>query len=319
MPRTWPSPLRPGDLVVGGAPSGPVDPRRVAGGIAVAESWGLRVRVAPHVFSGHDHLRYLAAPDEARAADVQQAWCDPDVRAVWAVRGGYGAQRMVDLLDWAAIRAAGPKQLIGFSDVTALHARLGRELDQVTVHGPGLASVDQLTDPAGARAVHALLFGELRSGSVLATGRSAAEPSTGSRHVIGVLAGGNLSLLTSDIGIEPAPTEPTILLLEEVDEPAYRIDRMLTQLLRSGWFENSVGVVIGNLGLADDMLALDRLGSLGVPMLTGLEVGHGTRNLALPLGADVRLEIRLASGSLALADLSGSPAASAGLDDDNSR
>jgi len=318
MSRTWPPPLRRGDLVAAVAPSGPVDLARLARGIEVAESWGLRVRVAPHVFSGHDRLRYLAAPDEARAADVQQAWCDAEVRAVWAVRGGYGAQRMVDRLDWAAIRAAGRKQLIGFSDVTALHTRLGRELDQVTVHGPGLASVDQLTDAASARALHALLFGELGPGSVLATGRSASSPSTGSVHIVGVLAGGNLSLLTSEIGIEPAPSDPSILLLEEVNEPAYRIDRMLTQLLRSGWFENILGIVIGNVGLPDDRLALDRLGWLGVPILTGLEVGHGTRNLALPLGADVRLEVGPASGTLTLPDLSGSPVAMAHARPDNS-
>jgi muramoyltetrapeptide carboxypeptidase len=273
----------------------------VTHGIAVAESWGLRVRVAPHVFSGHDRLGYLAAPDEARAAGLQQAWCDPDVRAVWAVRGGYGAQRMVDLLDGAAMRAAGRKHMIGFSDVTALHARLGRELDQVTIHGPGLASVDQLADPAVARALHALLFGELRPGSVLATGRPASSPSTGSGHVAGRLAGGNLSLLAADVGIELAPSEPTILLLEDVNEPAYRIDRMLTQLLRSGRFENVVGVVVGDLGVPDDTLLLDRLGPLGVPILAGLDVGHGSRNLALPLGADVRLDVTPGGGTLSLA------------------
>jgi muramoyltetrapeptide carboxypeptidase len=315
MTRTWPPPLQPGDLVVAVAPSGPADPDRVSHGIAVAESWGLRVRVAPHVFGGHDRLGYLAAPDQARAADIQQAWCDPDVQAVWAVRGGYGAQRMVDLLDWPAMRVAGCKQLIGFSDVTALHSRLGRELGQVTIHGSGLATVDQLTDLPSAQVLQALLFGELPPGSVLATGRPASSPSKASGHIRGQLAGGNLSLLAADVGIEPVPGGPTILLLEEVNEPAYRIDRMLTQLLRSGWFENVVGVVLGNLGLPDDELVLDRLGPLGMPILTLVEVGHGSRNLALPLGADVRLE----AGTLTLADLSGSQTAIAHSRPDNSR
>jgi len=185
----------------------------------------------------------------------------------------------------------------------------------VTVHGPVLGSTGQLEDDASVAALSALIMGDVPgSGTELVRGRSAV-PGVGQ----GRLVGGNLSLVAADVGVEPPPEVSSIAVFEDIGEDAYRIDRMLTQLLRSGWFENSVGVVIGNLGLADDMLALDRLGSHGVPMLTGLEVGHGTRNLALPLGADVRLEIRLASGSLALADLSGSPAASAGLDDDNSR
>lgn len=225
---------------------------------------------------------------------------------------------MVELLDWPTMRAAERTQLIGFSDVTALHARLGRELDQVTIHGPGLASVDQLADPASARALHALLFGELRSGSVLATGRPASSPSTGSGDVAGRLAGGNLSLLAADVGIELAPSESTILLLEEVNEPAYRIDRMLTQLLRSGRFENVVGVVVGDLGVPDDTLLLDRLGPLAVPILTGLDVGHGSRNLSLPLGADVRLAVGPDSGTLTLTDLSGSQVAIAHSRPDNS-
>ena len=84
-----------------------------------------------------DGLPYLAGADALRAADLAAAWTDPNVAAVWAARGGYGSQRILDLLDWAALRAAGPKHLVGFSDLTALHGRLGRELAQVTVHGPG--------------------------------------------------------------------------------------------------------------------------------------------------------------------------------------
>lgn len=285
----------------------------------MVESWGLRVRVAPHVFRGHDRLGYLAAPDADRAADVQHAWCDPDVRAVWAVRGGYGTQRMVDLLDWSAMRAAEPKHLIGFSDITALHARLGRELDQVSIHGPGLASVDQLNDAESALALRALLLGQHKVSGVLATGRAALVGSlTGPGRISGVLAGGNLSLLAADVGIEPPPGGPAILLLEDVNEPAYRIDRMLTQLLRAGWFESVVGIVLGDLGLPDDTLVLDRLGALGIPILTGVEVGHGTRNLALPLGANVLLEIEAAAGTLRLSDLSAAQVAIASPHADNS-
>ncbi|HET9648692.1 MAG TPA: hypothetical protein VFP34_10725, partial [Microlunatus sp.] len=107
----------------------------------------------------------------------------------------------------------------------------------------------------------------------------------------GALIGGNLTLLAADVGVEPAPTVPTILLLEEVNEPPYRIDRLLTQLLRAGWFAAVSGVACGDLGLGDDEVLRDRLEPLGIPVLTGLGVGHGSGNLALPLGADVRLEV----------------------------
>ena len=138
LARVWPRPLVPGDLVAVVAPSGPVSPDRLAGGVALLESWGLRVRLQPRVLSTYEPLTYLAADDHGRAEDFTTAWTDSTVAAVWAARGGYGAQRMVDLVDWPALRAAGRKTFVGFSDITALHSRLGRDLDQVTVHGPVL-------------------------------------------------------------------------------------------------------------------------------------------------------------------------------------
>jgi muramoyltetrapeptide carboxypeptidase len=285
--------LRPGDVVAAIAPSGSADRQRLERGVALVESWGLRVRLSPHVFTGHERLGYLAATDDERATDLQSAWCDPEVRAVWAVRGGYGAQRMVDRLDVGAMRAAGPKHLIGFSDITALHARLGRELGLVTLHAPGLASATQLADAVTVDALRCLLLDPLAPERTLASGRPLV-PGVAE----GMLAGGNLSLLAADVGVEPAPVEPSVAVFEEVNEPAYRIDRMLTQLLRSRWFDQVSGIVVGDLGLADDAVILDRLGSLGVPILAGAEVGHGSRNLALPLGADVRLDVGTASAHL---------------------
>jgi muramoyltetrapeptide carboxypeptidase len=296
MSRVWPAPLRAGDLVAVVAPSGPVEPRRLTRGITLIESWGLRVRVAPHVFAGHRELGYLAASDEERAIDVLEAWCDPDVRAIWAARGGYGGQRMVDRLDFAAMRASGPTQLIGCSDITGLHARIGRELGVVTLHGPGLASAEQLADRTSVTALRNLLLGRPVRRQLLLTGRAMIAGSVG-----GMLIGGNLSLLAADVGIEPAPHKPYVLLLEEVNEPAYRVDRMITQLLRSGWLEQLAGVVVGDLGVPDAAVVGDRLGSLGLPILVAAGVGHGDRNLALPLGADVRLEVGADEASLTLA------------------
>lgn len=118
---TRPARLAPGARVAVVAPSGPVVEERLAAGLDILRGWDLDPVVAPHVLDRHPEFTYLAGTDADRAADFQAAWCDPDVAAVLCARGGYGVQRMVDLLDWDAIRAAGPKVLLGFSDITALH------------------------------------------------------------------------------------------------------------------------------------------------------------------------------------------------------
>lgn len=292
--RVWPRPLVAGDLVAVVSPSGPVVKERLERGTALLASWGLRVRLQPRVLGASASLGYLAADDHDRADDLTTAWTDPTVAAVWAARGGYGAQRMVDLVDWSAVRAAGPKTFVGFSDITALHSRLGRDLDQVTVHGPVLGAAEQLDDSASVRSLQKLIMGGPEVGAVLAEGRSA---------VAGVgqgrLVGGNLSLVAADVGVEPPPEVSAIAVFEDVGEDGYRIDRMLTQLLRSRWFDQVRGVVVGEFtpvrgasptssGPAAVVIA-DRLAGLGIPVVTDVAVGHGPRNLALPLGAAVTL------------------------------
>ena len=292
--RFWPRPLVAGDLVAVVAPSGPVAPDRLARGVALVESWGLRVRLSPRVLSTYEPLSYLAADDHARADDFTTAWTDPTVAAVWAARGGYGAQRMVDLVDWPALRAVGPKAFMGFSDITALHSRLGRDLDQVTVHGPVLGSAGQLDDPESVAALRTMIMDRPGSGTVLAEGRSAV---SGVGH--GRLVGGNLSLIAADIGVEPPPEVSAIAVFEDIGEDGYRIDRMLTQLLRSRWFDPVTAVVVGEFspvagaspsssGLAATVIA-DRLERLRIPVVADVAVGHGPRNQALPLGAAVTL------------------------------
>jgi muramoyltetrapeptide carboxypeptidase len=288
--RCWPSPLRAGDVVSVVAPSGPYDRDRVRQGVDILRSWGLDAHYGDRP-AGPDHrLSYISADDQSRADDFVAAWCSPDTSAVWAARGGYGAQRMIDLIDFDALRAAGPKLLIGFSDITALHVRIGRELNMITIHGPVVGSVAQLSDPPSVTALQKLIMAlPAEPGMVLASG-----------HVVvagtatGRLWGGNLSLLASDVGIEPPPDEPGVLVVEDIREDSYRIDRMLTQLARAGWLDQVVGVGIGQFEgnptseLLEHVVA-DRLAGLGVPVVAGLDVGHGERNLALPLGAQVRI------------------------------
>lgn len=271
------------------APSGPMTPERIERGIAQLAGWGFEVRAGKHLHDHHGTLPYLAGRDEDRAADLMDAWTDPDVAAIWCARGGYGAQRMVDLLDFDALRAAGPKHLIGFSDITALHARFGRELEQITVHGP-VGTGTQLADPPSADCIQKLILDRPRSGQTLITG----EPLVPGRAE-GRLIGGNLALIVNDLGIEPAPAEPSIVIMEDVGEESYRLDRMLTQLRRVNWFERVTGIVLGDFTEGDDpeqiaTVLAERLDDLGVPILHRAPFGHADRNLALPLGTVVTLD-----------------------------
>jgi muramoyltetrapeptide carboxypeptidase len=273
------------------APAGPVDSGRLAAGVQILTSWDLQVELGEHVLALDDRLPYLAGADALRAADFTAAWTDPEVAAVWAARGGYGSQRILDHLDWPRMRAAESKHLVGFSDLTALHGALGRELGQVTVHGPGAASLAQLRDVATVASLQRVLRQPPAPDLVLTSGRTLVSGSA-----VGRLWGGNLSLLASQAGVEPPPDEPSVLALEEVGEPAYRIDRYLTQLLRAGWLHRVHGVLVGDVGAGPPVVA-DRL---GVPVVVDAPIGHGDRNLALPLGADVRLDAVGPTGTLML-------------------
>ncbi|GAB3921957.1 putative carboxypeptidase [Microlunatus endophyticus] len=280
------------------APSGPMAPDRIDAGIENLEAWGFEVRAGKHLYDRHPRLSYLAGFDQERAADLQATWTDPDVSAVWCARGGYGAQRMIDLLDFDALRAAGPKHLIGFSDITALHTRIGRELDQVTIHGP-VGTGTQLADAPSAEALRSLILRQPGPGATLLTGKPLVPGSATGR-----LIGGNLALIAGDLGIEPAPDEPSVVIIEDVGESGYRLDRMLTSLRRAGWFESVTGVVLGDFTEADDddlvaAVLADRLADLGVPVLQRAVFGHGDCNLALPLGAVVDLDA--AAGTVRLA------------------
>lgn len=283
--------LVPGDTVAVVAPAGPVPPERLDAGLSVLRSWGLEVREMPHLRGRLASLPHLAASDAERAADLMAAWTDPEVAMVVAGRGGYGSQRLVDLLDWPAMAEAGPKVLLGFSDVTALHQAVAGRLGLSTLHGPVVTSLGGADDDAREHLRRMLFAPETalaltpRPGETLVGGRAE-----------GVLVGGNLALLAADVGTPSARSaEGGIAVLEDVGEPAYRIDRLLTQLLRAGWFAGARGIALGGFqGCGDDRslraVLEDRLAPLGVPVLSGLPVGHAEHNLAFPLGVHAVLD-----------------------------
>jgi muramoyltetrapeptide carboxypeptidase len=303
-----PAPLRAGDPVAVVAPCGPAHPDQLASGVAQLEAWGYRPVVMPHALDVHGHL---AGSDEARAADLDAAFGDPDLRAVWVARGGYGSTRILDRIDWDAL-AADPKPLVGFSDVTALHLAAWARLRLVTFHAQFAARAHLLARyPDAAAHLRALLAGEVLPGPLPALeGEPSPRAVTGGRAE-GRLLGGNLTLLTSTIGT-PAQldTRGAVLLLEEVGEAPYAIDRALTQLRAAGLLDQLAGVVVGRLRGCDpeptapsegrpspvapatsaDEVVAERLGDLGVPVLVDLPIGHVDRHLALPHGALVRLD-----------------------------
>src|SRR5690606_33090336 len=221
----------------------PAPAERLDGGVAHRRPWGLGAQLTPHGRDTHPVHGYLAGSAAARAADFQDAWLDPDVRAVIAVRGGYGAARMVDLTDWDALAATDAKVLVGSSDGTALHQAVGRHLGVVSLHAPMPGTAAFLASPAAREHLRRTLF-EPDTACVL-TGPRAHPLAGGTAR--GVTTGGCLSLLatTAGIGSPPPSAAGGLVLLEDVDEPTYRIDSFLTYLLRLGWFDGACGVVLG--------------------------------------------------------------------------
>lgn len=285
------------------APSGPVDQALLSAGCEILRRWGLDVTCAPHVTARHDDLPYLAGSDADRAQDLQRAWLDPSIDAVMCARGGYGAQRVIDLLDWAAMSQAAPKIFAGSSDITALHETFGATLGVVTLFAPMVGNTAFVTDPATQKGLRRTLFDP-------ESVRTLTSPAAGSLvggRARGVTIGGTATLLAANRSTlhSHAGAAGGIALLEDVTEEAYRLDRILTQLLRAGWFDGVAGIALGSWVDCEPhvdvrSLALDRLGGLGVPVVWDLGFGHCPSQLTVPLGVTVELDA--GAGTLTVID-----------------
>jgi muramoyltetrapeptide carboxypeptidase len=287
-----PSRLAPGARVAVVAPSGPVPEERLLAGLDVLRGWDLDPVVAPHVLDRHGEFTYLAGTDADRAADLQNAWCDPSVDAVLCARGGYGVMRMVDLLDWNALRAAGPKVLVGFSDVTALHEAFAARLGLVTLYGPMAAGIDFIKNARAQEHLKSTLFAP-ETVRTIASGGTALVPG----RARGVTLGGCLCLLASELGSAHARAGARggLLCLEDAGEETYRLDRYLTQLLRADRLDGVRGVLLGSWERCDPYervraLLLDRLGGLGVPVVEEFGFGHCEGALTIPFGVSAELD-----------------------------
>ena len=282
--------LAPGALIGVIAPAGPVAAQQLPAVQGLYAQWGYRVRLYPGC---HASTGYLAGPDALRLADVHAALADNEVAALHCLRGGYGAKRLLDGVDGDLLRRH-PKLLIGYSDITALHA-LWAQHGLPSLHAPMPAS--DLAKPGreedAAALLHVLRHG-LRAGDVLAP----VLPADALRVdgvAEGMLIGGNLSLVAALLGTPWAwESRGAILFLEDVNEEPYRVDRLLTQLRLAGVLDAAAGFVLGSFTEETSPAALlrDMLLPLDKPLLGGWPSGHGTPNRPLPLGLRVRLDAK---------------------------
>jgi len=281
-----PPPLRPGDGIGIIAPSGPVTRSELQPAVDLLTARGYHVIETPHIYS---RQYYLAGHDDLRLRDLHSVFHDQDIKAVLCARGGYGTLRLLDRIDYILIRKH-PKIIVGYSDITALLLAIYKKTGLVTFHGPvvkdisgdRLKNLDAFLDLASSPKHFSL---NLSDGEVLTSGRSK-----------GFLIGGNLTLISHLIGTPFMPSiKGAILFIEERGEPLYRIDRMLSHLRLSGLLKNLAGLIAGEFLDCGDISEINRLlkdvtSNIGIPVFSGLPVGHDALNLSIPLGVRAVLD-----------------------------
>lgn len=299
-----PHALLPGDTIRLVAPSSPPKDRAsLEMAIMAIKTRGYRVKYSDSIFG---RSGYLAGSDEERARDFEAAFADDKAQAVLCVRGGYGATRILNHIDWRTVRQ--PKVFMGFSDITALNCALWKKCGFPSFSGPVLTSdlSDENLDAHSWDHALSLLSGERRKGKLLTEPFNLSHPTAivpGESH--GRLIGGNLSILCSLLGTPWFPNvSNAILFLEDVGEPPYKVDRYLTQLRDAGILKQVAGIVLGDFGYSEmlrnrdekqgmqtmEAVLQDRLSDLGVPVLANLPFGHIKPKITIPFGVLVILD-----------------------------
>ena len=258
--------------------------------IDMLEGWGLKVKIGNTI--GLDYFQ-LAGTDDQRAADFQEQMDNPNIKAIWCVRGGYGTVKIIDKLDFTKFKQ-NPKWIIGFSDVTVLHSHLNR-MGIESLHAIMPVSVARATDEAK-NSLCAALFGEklqytLDCDALNHTGKAKGE-----------LVGGNLSILYSLLGSESAiDCHDKILFIEDLDEYLYHIDRMMHNLKRNGYFEHIKGIIVGGMtdmhdieipfGQNEVQIITAITKEYNIPIAFEFPAGHQIDNRTLILGKQVNFEV----------------------------
>lgn len=305
-----PPPLREGDVIGLTAPAGYIDLEEVRPAATVIRSWGFGLRYG-ETLGRRDGS--LAGSDAARAADLQRMIDDPAVRAILCARGGYGVTRILDRLNLRPLRRD-PKWVVGFSDITALHLHLWKNLRLSSIHSKMCNSFP--SDWAGAEPIVRDTLLSIRGALTGAPVAIASPPHPADRPGVGEgpLLGGNLSVIHTCMGTRSElDTRGAILFLEDVGEYPYSIDRMLTSLQRSGRLAGLRGLVVGGFsgmkreppgeafGRTLEAMVMEKLGDASFPVCFGFPVGHQRDNYALVHGRRHRLEVTDEGTSLAVA------------------
>ncbi|MGK7392546.1 MAG: S66 peptidase family protein [Candidatus Cyclobacteriaceae bacterium M2_1C_046] len=289
--------LKPNDTVGIIAPAGKTEPAQLKNAFEIIENWGLKIVRGKHLFAQHG---YFAGKDEERLEDLQQMLDNPEVKAIFCIRGGYGLTRIVDEVNLDSIHQH-PKWVIGFSDITTLHLKLAQNNMQ-SVHGIMPIHFDPQKTASSIDNLRAFLFGEAKG----INWKSNENNISGS--AAGPLVGGNLSILSDSMGTaSPLQADDCILFIEEVDEYLYKIDRMLIQLKRAGVFNKLKGLLVGHFtsmkdtktpfGATLEEIILEKAGK-NIPVAFGLPAGHDFPNYALPHNRIVKLEVNHKTATL---------------------
>jgi muramoyltetrapeptide carboxypeptidase len=283
-----PRAIRPGARLALAAPAGPLDPEALNSGKIALERLGFEVVVRDDIL---DRDGYLAGSDERRASELMQFVRDPEVDAILCARGGYGCHRIIDSLDPKAFREAS-KPLVGYSDITTLLLWQRKHAGLLGIHGPMLEKKGSLDGEAGSALVRAL------------QGTGPHPRYVGTTSVAGWgegrLVGGSLSVCVASLGTSwELDTRDAIVMLEDVTELPYRVDRMLQQLRAAGKFDRAAGIALGSFTDCDDERTPDWtvkricdeiFGGLGIPVVTGLPFGHGKENRPWPFAGRAALD-----------------------------
>ncbi|MFU8819858.1 MAG: S66 peptidase family protein [Desulfurivibrio sp.] len=287
--RIIPPPLRRGDTIGIFAPAGPVTDggKGAEAGLGLLHEAGFKTRLQTGLTGRRQG--YLAGDDQERTRELHDLWRDPEIKALLALRGGYGCLRLLERLDWGLL--AGPrKMVIGFSDLTILHTAMQRHAGLVTLHGPMLSTL------AGndRESIHS--FFQALGGEWPAVVRPAGLEILRFGRARGPLIGGNLTCLSHlpGTGWEP-PLDGAILLLEDVGEAPYRLDRALTHLALAGWLQRVAAIILGSFkdcGAVEEVWqrTMELTANRPIPIWANFPSGHGRRNLTLPLGAEADLD-----------------------------
>ena len=309
--------LAKGDIVAITAPSGPCEPSKVNLALRAVEKLGLRPYVMESCYSRHG---YFAGKDSLRASDIMNAFKDPKIKGIFSLRGGYGVQRLLPLLDYNLI-AANPKIFTGYSDIAALHIVLNQICHLITYHAPMAATelpeIDEwslrsfLGNVMQGHTPTKLTFDCVApsAGSFSGTGEFSVIETSGNAGpfggVTGILAGGNLSLLASSLGTPyEIDTDGKILFIEEIQEEPYRVDRMLLQLKHAGKLNDCQAILLGSFFPETNKTLIQAIEEIliptGKPLGINFSCGHSLPTATLPLGASVSFERDCGAGCISM-------------------